>query len=344
MAYRKDWIDYIRANAAKYGLDPAAVLAVAATEGLSGGVGDGGHAFGPFQLNDAGGVITGRPGNHRAFAESTAGIDYALKQMGGIAKGLKGRAAIVNIVRRFERPANKEAGIANALSYYGTVGGGTLPPPENSPLPPGAIPSVRATTGADTRALALQGLQTLASGGHYDALWELSKLAQAKRAAAQVPPPPIAQPQEPQVAGVGGDTNALASGDWSEWVVQGPGMDRAGLVTRPGVLQFVSRVAQIVESPLTIGTGTNHNEFVKGTNRQSDHWFGSAADIPATGKNLLRIGQASLIAAGMPPAEARKQTGGVYNVGGYNILFNTNVGGNHYNHLHVGMGRILGRD
>jgi predicted Zn-dependent protease len=42
-------------------------------------------------------------------------------------------------------------------------------------------------------------------------------------------------------------------------------------------------------------------------------------------------------------AEARKQTGGVFNIGGYNILFNTHVGGNHFNHLHIGLGRIIGR-
>ena len=96
-------------------------------------------------------------------------------------------------------------------------------------------------------------------------------------------------------------------------------------------------------SPLTIGTGSNHHEFVSGTNRRSDHWFGDAADVPMSGQNLTRLGQDALIAAGMDPAQARKQTGGVFNVGGYNILFNTNVGGNHYNHLHVGLGRIIGR-
>jgi hypothetical protein len=41
-------------------IDQQAELAVAGQEGLSGGIGDGGHAFGPNQLNDAGGVWTGR--------------------------------------------------------------------------------------------------------------------------------------------------------------------------------------------------------------------------------------------------------------------------------------------
>ena len=48
----------IASRAAVFGLDPDAVMRVAAGEGLGGGIGDAGHAFGPFQLNNAGGVIT----------------------------------------------------------------------------------------------------------------------------------------------------------------------------------------------------------------------------------------------------------------------------------------------
>lgn len=117
-------VSYIRARARQLNLDPRAVLAVASQEGLSGGVGDGGHAFGPFQLNDAGGVLTGRPGNHRAFAESQAGIDFALQRIARVAAGLRGDAAIQAIVSRFERPANPRKEIAGAERAYG---GGSLP-------------------------------------------------------------------------------------------------------------------------------------------------------------------------------------------------------------------------
>jgi hypothetical protein len=64
----------------------------------------------------------------------------------------------------------------------------------------------------------------------------------------------------------------------------------------------------------------------------SDHWGGNAADIPASGRNLIRIGRAALIAAGMSPAQARKAKGGIYNVRGGQIIFNTT---DHYDHLHV---------
>lgn len=120
-------------------------------------------------------------------------------------------------------------------------------------------------------------------------------------------------------------------------VIFAPGADRKGMSTHPEVGAFVAQIAGIYGKPLTIGTGTAHNQYVVGTHRESDHWTGWAADIPATGDNLTRLGQDALIAAGMPEAEARKQTGGVYNLNGKQILFNTNVGGNHYNHLHVGI-------
>jgi hypothetical protein len=53
---------------------------------------------------------------------------------------------------------------------------------------------------------------------------------------------------------------------------------------------------------------------------------------------LIRAGQDALIQAGMSPAKARKQTGGGYNVGGWQVIFNTNAPGwgDHLTHLHVG--------
>jgi 3D (Asp-Asp-Asp) domain-containing protein len=109
--------------------------------------------------------------------------------------------------------------------------------------------------------------------------------------------------------------------------------------TSPEIIRFARRVAGVLHSPISVGTGTAHNEFVKGTHRVSAHWSGNALDLPATGARLTRMGHAALIAAGMPAAEARRQTGGVFNVGGYQVIFNTTEGGNHFNHLHVGLRR-----
>lgn len=106
------------------GLDAKAVLAVASQEGLSGGIGDGGHAFGPWQLNNAGGVITGRfngqtPGQINQWAWSPQGIAYALSGINRVAHGLQGAQAVNAIVSQFERPANPGREIAGALSAYG---------------------------------------------------------------------------------------------------------------------------------------------------------------------------------------------------------------------------------
>lgn len=117
----RGWEAQIIRGARARGLDPRAVLAVAAQEGLSGRVGDSGHAFGPFQLNDAGGVLTGRPGNHRAFAESPEGINWALDQIAKVSAGKHGAAAVRAIVSQFERPRDPAGEIFRALQGYGAT-------------------------------------------------------------------------------------------------------------------------------------------------------------------------------------------------------------------------------
>lgn len=127
----------IRRLALQHHLDPAAVLAIASHEGLSGGIGDGGHAFGPFQMNNAGGVLTNAPASHQnnQWAWSKQGINYALSGMEHVAAGLHGRAAINAIARRYERPADPGSEVRDALSAYrqfagsgaGAGGAGTGP-------------------------------------------------------------------------------------------------------------------------------------------------------------------------------------------------------------------------
>lgn len=119
-------------------------------------------------------------------------------------------------------------------------------------------------------------------------------------------------------------------------VVVDPNADRAGAPTHGYVIKAVQRVSAIAGSPVRIGTGTRHSRLTT-NGKVSAHWSGAAADIPATGRRLVRLGQAALIDAGMPPKEARKQTGGLFNVGGAQIIFNSNdpnLGGNHLDHLH----------
>lgn len=116
-----------------------------------------------------------------------------------------------------------------------------------------------------------------------------------------------------------------------------PGADRPGVHTVSAVKKFVRKISGLDGHPLTVGTGTQHSHMTtNGT--VSDHWSGHAADIPATGKRLIHLGQLALIAAGMPRKQALKQKGGLFNVGGHQIIYGINDparGGNHLNHLHV---------
>lgn len=108
-----------------------------------------------------------------------------------------------------------------------------------------------------------------------------------------------------------------------------------GRVT-PATKTFAQAVANVAGMDITADTGATHSKYTVNGN-VSQHWTGDATDIPATGKKLLKLGRAALIAAGMPRKEAMRQKGGLYNVRGKQIIFLTNEGGNHYNHLHIGI-------
>ena len=128
------------------------------------------------------------------------------------------------------------------------------------------------------------------------------------------------------------------TGNWKKWVVMAPGADRHGAHTQPAVEAFVGSLGKMAGRRLTIGTGTQHSRMTVNGN-ESQHWTGHAADIPSRGAALRRLGYLALIRAGMPRAQAAKarKTGGLFNVGRYQIIFATDEGGNHYDHLHVGV-------
>lgn len=134
MAQAPNRVDLVSARLANFPrLDPRAALAVFGTEGLSGGIGDGGHAFGPAQLNNAGGVITGKfagqsPEQINQWAWSPAGIDYALAGINRVAAGLHGQAAINAIVSQFERPQDIPREITRATQNYGGLPSTFAPP------------------------------------------------------------------------------------------------------------------------------------------------------------------------------------------------------------------------
>lgn len=120
------------------------------------------------------------------------------------------------------------------------------------------------------------------------------------------------------------------SGATGKFKITGPDPGRI----KPEVVQYVEKIAGILGTTLVGSDGSGHSRLTVNGN-VSEHTTGNATDIPASGAQLIRYGQAALIAAGMPAAEARKQKGGLYNVGNHQIIFNTHIGGDHTNHLHV---------
>lgn len=160
-----DYINYVKAHAADYNLDPAAVLAVAQQEGLGGLPGDNNTSFGPHQLH-AGGALPASvwaQGSQAAqeWAWSEEGFAYALQHIAGVASGLRGGMAINAITTQFEKPSTdygpthrnlqaEEIAAANAVyaQWQGIVGGlpsfdPTLPPIET--LIPGIQPAPAGT-------------------------------------------------------------------------------------------------------------------------------------------------------------------------------------------------------
>lgn len=115
-----------------------------------------------------------------------------------------------------------------------------------------------------------------------------------------------------------------------------PGADRSGVPTIDAVKVFLSHVGELAGiRSITVGTGSNHPQYTTNGN-VSNHWNGHAADVPASGKTLTRLGRAALVAAGMPREQAMRANGDIYNVGPWQIIFNTDLGGGHWDHLHVG--------
>lgn len=133
MLNKPDVVAYVAQNASRYGLDPAAVLAVADNEGLNTQPGSvwsdpPGMAFGPASWNSAGAgaTIVQQQGGVQSASNWTwtaPGLDYWLQSVANSgAAGLTGMQAVVQIVGGygwgFERPGDPSKDINNAKNVY----------------------------------------------------------------------------------------------------------------------------------------------------------------------------------------------------------------------------------
>ena len=114
-------------------------------------------------------------------------------------------------------------------------------------------------------------------------------------------------------------------------------------------LDFVGRVSRRCHRTIVVTTGTNHDKFTVNGN-VSDHFSGHAVDIGMAANGGTDDGPvgdvimaAALIEAGFTKADAKAKAagGGLFNAQheGMRIqcIWKTNVGGNHHNHVHVGV-------
>jgi cell wall-associated NlpC family hydrolase len=115
-------LDIIRSYAPKVGLDPAAVVAYALTQGGTdwGAVGDHGTSFGPFQAHIGGAAGNRSPQEASAWANSQAGLEAMMDSM---AKGWSGprsgpEAAAFIVGPHFGRGADPASDEAKARAAY----------------------------------------------------------------------------------------------------------------------------------------------------------------------------------------------------------------------------------
>lgn len=142
---------------------------------------------------------------------------------------------------------------------------------------------------------------------------------------------------------------ASSSGDVKGHIELAPGADRAGVSTQKTTKTFVQLIAGRTHNTVTIGTGTNHSQMTVNGN-VSDHWSGHAADIPVPVDSHQGnvIASAALQIAGVGKAQARAMVrkGGLWTLTPKSgplkgkrvqVIWRTTEGGNHHNHVHVGV-------
>jgi hypothetical protein len=200
--------------------------------------------------------------------------------------------------------------------------------PETGPVPP-----------PDLSGLALQNLGA-AGTQEFDPVRQLSDLTMAVAASRTAPQPVTKPPDEPAPPPPAPPSAkpAAAPKDWQDWVVVPAARGNSSEPHKPPILQFVAGIAQTYRKPLTVWDNTTHSRYTVNGN-ESAHYHGYAADIPARGAKLKRLGYIALVRSGMNAKEARaaSRKGGLFNVGNFQVIFATNIGGNHHDHLHVGI-------
>lgn len=224
---------------------------------------------------------------------------------------------------------------ARYLGKRKPAGGAAYGRPQGTPT--AAAPRERTVTVPDQDARQQALRNYLAVRGKPGALLDLAHGMDATTTRTLTTPAPVkVRPSAPARTAPG------ASYKGYDTLGRGPGKVAYGggpSLRHPTITSALSAIAGLAGG-LTVGTTTDHSKYTVSGN-VSDHYSGNAADIPATGARLTQLGQAALIALGVPRNQAHKMRGGLYNVQHrghrYQVIFNTHEGGDHTTHLHVGV-------
>jgi hypothetical protein len=132
-------------------------------------------------------------------------------------------------------------------------------------------------------------------------------------------------------------------------VIIAAGANLPGQPIQAMTLDYVARMAASLGKPITVTTGTNHSKM-SASGLVSDHFTGHACDIgmfanggtddSPVGDRIMEI--ACLLAGDSEEAaSAKAHTGGLFTFTHANqriqCIWKTNEGGNHHNHVHVGV-------
>jgi hypothetical protein len=148
---------------------------------------------------------------------------------------------------------------------------------------------------------------------------------------------------------VGGPKPAKAEEVAGGQVIIAPGANLPGQSIDAMTLDYIARMAASIGKQITVTTGTNHSKM-SASGKVSDHFSGHACDIGMFANGGTddspvgdRIMEAACLLAGDSPdgARAKAQGGGLFTFTheGQRIqcIWKTTQGGNHHNHVHVGV-------
>lgn len=217
-----DPLTVIRSNAKRYGLDPAAVVAYALTQGGTGwgAVGDNGTSFGPFQAHIGGAAGNRSAKEAAAWANSPQGLSEMMGMMSRAgASGRRGPDAAAYIVGpSFGRGANPPEDMRRARAAYQRaaqlVGGGSPPQPPPTPFPRGnGVPDASRVpqpgmTDPSARMALIQQVQKIGRG-KFDLSNVLALMQQARAAS---PAPEASAPAATAAPPAGGAGSPIPAG------------------------------------------------------------------------------------------------------------------------------------